>query len=58
LYAKTFAVLLAIYIWGTKTTERQVSGLNWLTGGVALGIVVFLDIYLKRVMLLELLVDG
>lgn len=34
-----FAVLLAIYIWGTKTTERQVSGLSWLTGGVALGIV-------------------
>ncbi|ACI20064.1 YeeE/YedE family protein [Dictyoglomus thermophilum] len=37
--AIVFAVLLAIYIWGTKTTERQVSGLNWLTGGVALGIV-------------------
>ncbi len=34
-----FAVLLAIYIWGTKTTERQVSGLNWFTGGIALGIV-------------------
>lgn len=34
-----FAILLAIYIWGTKTTERQVTGLNWVQGGIALGIV-------------------
>uniref|UniRef100_A0A7C3MGN4 YeeE/YedE family protein n=1 Tax=Dictyoglomus thermophilum TaxID=14 RepID=A0A7C3MGN4_DICTH len=34
-----WAIILAIYIWGTKTTERQTTGLNYITGGIALGIV-------------------
>ncbi len=34
-----FSILLAIYIFGVKTTERKVTGLNWIQGGIALGIV-------------------
>lgn len=34
-----FAVILFIYIVGTKTTERKVSGLNYITGGIALAVV-------------------
>ncbi|HZL82436.1 MAG TPA: YeeE/YedE family protein [Candidatus Deferrimicrobium sp.] len=34
-----FAVILLAVILFTKTTERKVSGLNWVWGGVAVGVV-------------------
>lgn len=34
-----FALLLLIVLVFWKTTERKVSGLNWITGGIALGLV-------------------
>ncbi|MGB9679999.1 MAG: YeeE/YedE family protein [Thermoanaerobacteraceae bacterium] len=37
--ALLFAIILFIIIVTWKTTERKVSGLNWITGGIALGLV-------------------
>ncbi len=34
-----FYIILLVYILGVKTTERKVTGLDWIKGGIALGVV-------------------